>query len=201
MSDLDQVRALALAEARRSPTSPWSHDVVRLAFVYLGVLGGSLAVGHWVFGAALRPVASSLVPLGVALVVGVVAAITPRHLGRWTWGAWAVIAVGTCAHFMTLRAGSGRSFFADADCALAEMAVAALPAIATVALLRGFAYRIERALTGGAAAALVGLATLDLTCPAGGLAHVFAFHLAPAVLVVALAALWRRRARTRSFVP
>ncbi len=169
--------------------------------VYLGVFGGALALGHWAFGAELRPVATSLVPLGVALVAGVVAALTPRHLGRWTWGAWAFVVVGTCAHFMTLRADSGRSFFADADCALAEMAVAALPAIATVALLRGFAYRTERALTGGAAAALVGLATLDLTCPAGGVGHVLAFHLAPALGVVALAALWRRRARTRTFVP
>jgi len=201
MNELDAMRDRILAEAEMARRSSWRVDILKLIATYTVVGIVSLGLGLHFFHAELTPVPTSLALILGATVVGTIAVVIPRRVRLWTGVGLLSMVVAAFAHLATLSQGAGRSFFADADCALAELAIASLPAVATVVLMRGFAYRWERAIVGGGVAALVGLGVLDLTCPAGGFDHVLVFHLLPATLVGIVAALVRHRSATRIHVP
>lgn len=200
--DLPRVRAAALTALRQQGRAPaWSTDAARLVAVHFGV--AATVVVAWTqlarAGLLLHPVRLALL---LALITGAsVVAVRPgsRRAQR------AVIALAaTCALALLASAWGRRSdlpFFADAGCALAELAVALGPAAATIASLRRFAYQPRRAWLGGLAAGATGVLVLDLTCVVGSASHVLAFHLAPGALVACALVAARSRLTSRTFAP
>ncbi len=202
-NDFETMRAALLAEAARpAAVRSWTGDLAWLQWVHLAVIGAALvfaAVG-WGHPPAPRGVSGWL--LLAAIVSGLVAVVALGRATRW-WAAVSAVtgAVGVALHLAGYELASTAPFWADADCALAELAIAAVPAAVTIATLRRFAFQRNRAILGGVAAAATGLLVLDLTCPADSMAHAFSFHLLPALAVVTIASLVRATMTSHTYTP
>ncbi|HYV47393.1 MAG TPA: hypothetical protein VFA20_21185 [Myxococcaceae bacterium] len=210
---------------RRAPlalTSTLEHELARTAGtrarsalwepLLLGVIQAAVAMGVVVFlgnnGRVLgnREPAVVLVVLGLALgacaVGGTLAAVAPGfpRLRWFLFGAAVSTAVllGAC--------GSGlpalKPFLvAGRTCASVELACAALPLGVTLWLQRRFAFDPLRAVLGSVAAAATGVFALHLHCPVGTADHLYAFHVAPWVLLGGLGLWIRSRLGSRSYAP
>lgn len=200
---LETIRAAAMAEAKRpAATRSWRSDAARLLALHAGVVAISVAVSVLVLGHVPLARGLSAPLLAAAIVSAIVAAVVPSPAGRsWALASLVTAFVASAIHLRGFAFASSAPLWQEAECALAELAIAAVPAIATVLTLRTFGYRRMRALVGSIAAALTGLLVLDLSCPADGAAHVLAFHLAPAALVVVVAMVIRAHAGSRAHVP
>ncbi|MDD9941590.1 MAG: hypothetical protein OXU20_11160 [Myxococcales bacterium] len=205
--DMDAMRRVLMVEAARSSpvARPWRRDALALLVVHGAMVVAALAVALWVLDhpPTLRPAwgSASTVLLATATLAGLISAVSLGRLARqFRTTSFAVGALAVSAHLAVFW-GPSAPLLHDADCALAELAIAAIPATITVLTLRRFAYRFPRAVSGGMAAALTGLLVLDLTCPANGLLHAVLFHALPAALVLVAAVAARARGVSYSHVP
>lgn len=197
------MRAAVVAEAKRGQGGrSWHRDAVGLGVTYLVVVLASLylAASVWGHPPAPRGLATGLFAISIA--AGLVASVAVARGSRW----WAFLSLGAAGLGVVVHVGryemrTVAPWFADADCALAELAIAAVPAALTVAVLRGFAFEPKRAMVGGVGAAIAGLLVLDLTCPAHGVVHALGFHLMPALIVAGGAWYARSVMSSRSQVP
>jgi hypothetical protein len=140
--------------------------------------------------------------VAVAIGCSIIAALVPNGYARaWTTASVVSGVVAAAVHVAGFASDAAAPLFADAECALAELAIAALPVGATLLTLRTFAYEKTRALVGGSAAAWTGVLVLDVSCPAEGSGHALLFHLLPGALVVVVAMATRARARSHTQVP
>ena len=179
----------------------WVADAAHVLLLNLGV-SALIAVG-W---ALSQPVELALrwpsAGLLLALVVGAsVTAVRPG--GRLAQlGVLALAAVAGAGLLLTATGrGAELPWLADADCALAEIGVSLVPAIATTLVLRRFSYQPLRALIGGLAAGATGVLVLDLTCAIGAVSHVLAFHLAPCAGVALALVAVRSKLTSQTFAP
>jgi hypothetical protein len=199
--DLHAVREAVFASLKKPPLArPWSVDAACVLLLNLGV--SALVVAGWARSqpAGLAPRWASAGLLLALVVGGSVVAVRPggrrAQLG--------VLALAAAAAGLLLTApgrGADRPWLADADCALAEIGVSLVPALATALALRRFSYRPLRALIGGLAAGATGVLVLDLTCAVGAASHVLAFHLAPCAGVALALVAVRSKLRSQTFAP
>ncbi len=202
-NDLIAMREKVLSEARHvPPRHSWMVDVRHLSLVYCVTLASALLISVTLLGhtPAFRGPGAPLA--AVAVGGSLLGALIPGgHARRWIFVAFFAAALAVVSHLGGFVGTEGSSFWADADCALAEVGIGVVPAAATIWLSRRFAYSRTRATVGGLAAAMTGISVLDLTCPAQGASHAIAFHLAPAALVVLVAVYARAKAPTLTHVP
>ncbi len=205
MSDeLQGMRAQLLSELKRAPPAQrWSMDAARLVAINVGVSAAVMALA-----AVTRQQHSSdafrwvgAVLLFSVVVGGAIIAVLPGR--RWLQLVVLGLSVASVPALVLASSGSGAElpFFADADCALAELGVALVPSLATVLVLRRFAYQPVRALVGGLGAAATGVLVLHFTCVVGALSHVLVFHVTPAVLVACALVAVRSKVASQAFTP
>lgn len=95
----------------------------------------------------------------------------------------------------------GAPFWNGMWCALIECGVAIVPVVVVVGLSVRFAAQPAHVALGALSAAAGGTLALHFHCPNGTFAHVFVFHLLPALVLAGLAVLVRRWVKPRSFAP
>jgi hypothetical protein len=128
--------------------------------------------------------------------------VAPGHR-RLRWTLIALSAVGAGLVGLT---GSGlappASFLgAGLPCLLTELFTSAAPLALALWLLTHCAYEPERALAAGLANGAVGALVLHLHCSNGLAPHLLCFHVAPWLMLGAVALLLRARLPSRSFAP
>jgi hypothetical protein len=202
--DLERARQAMLAEysSSKEPRS-WLWDALGLTALNVSVSLGIIAVVAWTqtqhSSAVWRELTAIL--LFLLIVVGGVLSVRPK--GRLALQG--IVGLSSLSVVSLLVAASGKSgglaFLADADCALAELGIALLPAIATVFVLRKFAYQRLRTIAGAIAASATGVLVLHFSCQNGELRHLLSFHLAPGALITVVLVLVRSRMKSQSFVP
>jgi hypothetical protein len=203
-NDLEQIRAAAIAELRRRPVAPsWSADAARLVMVNVGItlllVAGIALLQEAYSGQLWRWLGAVLL---VAIIIGGgVLAVFPGGK-RLQLGMLALAGAAIPVLILgTTNTDADAPFFANALCALAEVAVALVPAVATALVLRRFSYQPRRALLGGLSAGATGVLVLHFTCDVDQWQHVLAFHIAPCVLVAAVLVWVRSRLASQTFVP
>jgi len=200
MSDLTPIREAVLVAASQAPPSrSWTSQVLGLMGVYAAVGGASLMLAAWWLGHAPTSPGPIAPLLGFAGLLCLAAALAPPPWARWlNVAGLSAAGVSLSLHALHFGSWTGSSpWLGNADCALAELAIAAFPALTTVMASRHSAYRARGAVAGGLAAAITGVMVLDLTCPVEGIRHALSFHVAPAFAVVLL--VWFVRARLSSW--
>lgn len=197
------VRAAVLAEAQKpAATRWWMREAAGLFLVHLVVALGSLTIAGVAYGHAATTLSASTLLFIGATGSGVIATLAlGRTRERFAVTCAVLFVLGAVTHVAQHELIWAAPWWAYANCALGELAMAMLPGVATTVALRRFAFQPDRALLGGVAAAATGLLVLDLTCPADGAFHALAFHLVPALVVVVIALLARRAISSRSHVP
>jgi hypothetical protein len=202
MVDHNVLREQLLREAQTAPLRSWRIDASVWVIINLAMVGAVVtAVAHTDngVGAALRW--GCAVALLMLIVIGSGSAIRPG--GRQ----WQTAMLGLAVLIVPLLVASSswrtptHGFFEDADCALAEAGISLLPVLVGAVVLRRFAFQARGAWVAGLAASATGLLALHFTCPVGELAHVIAFHAAPALLVAAALVWIRSRLSSSSFAP
>ncbi|MCU0687002.1 MAG: NrsF family protein [Polyangiaceae bacterium] len=200
--DLHPVREAVLASLKKAPVvRPWPVDAARVLLLNLGV--SAFFVAGWALSqpAALAPRWVSAGLLLALVACGSVAAVRPGG-SRAQLGVLGLAAAAAAGLLLTATGrGADLPWLADADCALAEIGVALVPALATALALRRFSYRPLRALIGGLAAGATGVLVLDLTCEIDAVSHVLAFHLAPCAVVALVFVAVRSKLRSQTFAP
>jgi Ca2+/Na+ antiporter len=202
--DLERARQAMLAEysSSKEPRS-WVWDALGLTALNVGLCVGISAVVAWTQTQHSSEVLRELTAasLFLLIVLGGVFSVKPK--GRFALQG--IVGLSTLAVVSLLLAASGKSgglaFFADADCALAELGIALLPTIATVFVLRKFAYQRLRTIVGAIAASATGVLVLHFSCQNGELRHLLSFHLAPGALITIVLVSIRSRMKSQSFVP
>lgn len=201
MSELDDVRRAVMAELREAPPPPsWRNQTLGLIGLSALATAVSLGVAVLLDLGHVTPRWPSAV-LASTIVLTLIAAVRPgsRSLRHAALG---LGALGIVAHVIGAATRDGSAhWLSEPGCAPAEIGVAIVPALATVSVLRHFAYQPVRALLGGVGVGACGLLVLDLTCHVPGVLHTLVFHVLPFVLVTLALVGLRRRARSRSFVP
>ncbi len=200
--DLRHVRVAVLAALKKPPIArPWAADAARVLLLNLGV--SALCAAGWALSqpAALAPRWASAGLLLALVVGGSVAAVRPG--GRPAQLGVLALAVVAAAGLLFTATGRGSElpWLADADCALVEVGVSLVPAVATALVLRRFSYQPLRALSGGLAAGATGVLVLDLTCEIGAVSHVLAFHVAPCAGVALAFVAARAKLTSQTFAP
>lgn len=204
VGSFEALGAAARAELQRAPKArPWWVDGLIL-------LGLNLVMG---VGAALA-MSWSNTQHGNATLTWVVAAgwLLVMTLGSLWWlrpgnetGRWAVMGLTLLVFALSLGSLSGfdtgRPFMAGMSCAFIECGLALAPAAVALLFSSRFAARPGHLVVAALAASAGGALALHFHCANGTVAHVFSFHLLPAVLLAALAVLIRRRVKSRAFVP
>lgn len=212
------------APARRAPISfspTLEHELARAAGkpvpsvlrdpLLLGLLQAAVAMGAMVALGKSGLVRNQeppavLLALAMALVAcavgGTLAAVTPgypRLRGALLGLAAATAAIlGVCGNGLP----GHRSFAVDgAVCASVELACAALPLGVALWLQGRFAFDPLRAAMASLAAAATGVFALHLHCPIGAANHLYAFHVAPWVVLGGLGLWLRSRMGSRSYAP
>lgn len=201
MTELDDVRRAVLAELKQAPAPPsWRNQTLALIALSALATAVSLAVAVWLGLGEVTPRWPSAV-LAATIGVSLVAAVRPgsASIRRAALG---LGGVAVLSHLLGAATRAGHAhWLSEPGCAPAEIGIAIVPALATVAVLRHFAYQPVRATLGGIGVGACGLLVLDLTCHVPGVTHAVVFHVLPFALVVGALVGLRRRARTRSFVP
>ncbi len=203
---LESTREQVLKELRAHPkATPWWREVLVLLGVYAGMtaLGalGFTRVGLLTNTAAPAVVAGLAVLLLALMVGGAVVALAPAR--RVAWGL-----VGTSVAVVALAVvlgGSGlmvKSFLAGVvGCMRTHVLLSALPLVAALVMLRRSAYHPARAVAAGLSAGAVGLFLLHLHCPDGSAGHLAFSHVAPWLLLGAVALLVRSLLPSQSHAP
>ena len=195
------MRAAVLMDLEENPAPRgWRIDALVLFLAAAIVSGGSVVGASMLFGAATRIRGSSAF-IAVAVIVGMLAAVRPPSRTRTIVAALAVVGAMVSAAAGASAQRHALTLFGDVDCALVELGVSVLPAMLALATLRRFSFSPAGSRLAGLAVGLVGVLTLDLTCPVGTAGHVVVFHLAPCVLIAAALVVARFRSRTHSFAP
>jgi hypothetical protein len=205
-SELNDIRAAALAELKRQPVRRrWWVDAVALVSINAVFTAVAALALSW---PTAQHSSQGLRWAGVAIlatlvVVGGILAIRPGVLRaqQLVLGLAAV-----CLGVMVLAASGTRGgpevpFLAGVGCGVTELALSLLPAGATALVLARFAFQPLRAFAGGLAAGAGGVLVLHLHCPNGELVHLLTFHVLAWVAVAAALVVVRGRLRTTSFVP
>lgn len=203
-SKLDALAAAAREELARQPVARrwWVDGLLVFGFTALVGIGG-------VFGLSWQEQqhGSSFTKFGVAaawaglMTLGSLAWLRPgRPSSRvLVLGGFAVAAL------LTLLGASGVSnagpFTAGLACALTEVVVSLLPVALVLAVSTRFSANALNVVAGALAASSGAALVLHFHCGNGTAAHIVTWHLLPAVVVAALAALLRARLRSRTFAP
>ncbi|HEY8210095.1 MAG TPA: DUF1109 domain-containing protein [Myxococcaceae bacterium] len=197
-------RELSEAAGKRAP-SPLRGPLL------LGLLQAAVAIGAiaalgksgWVRNQEPPAVLVSLaIALAACAVGGTLAAVAPGYRQLRT----ALFALATATAAVLGVCGNGlpgqRSFaFDGAVCASVELGCAALPLGVALWLQRRFAFDPLRAAAASLAAAATGVFALHLHCPIGAANHLYAFHVAPWVVLGGLGLWLRSRMASRSYAP
>ena len=197
-------RELAEAAGTRAP-SPLRGPLLLSLLQAVAALAtvGILAKGQWLRNQEPPEVLVALaVALAACAVGGTLAAVAPGYRRLRT--ALFAVAVATGAVLGVFGNGlpGHRSFAVDgAICASVELACAALPLGVALWLQRRFAFDPMRAAVASLAAAATGVFALHLHCPIGAAGHLYAFHVAPWVVLVGLGLWLRSRMPSRSYAP
>ena len=204
MTDETEAIRAQLSRALRDdpPIVPWKVDVARLIAANVATcLIVVAAVSPW------QPAHSgdglwwlTAGALVAMMFVGSALAIAPARKNA----AWIAVGLAAVCVFLLVRGADPlrhASVWADAECALAEIAVSLVPAVLTALALARFAFQWIRAWVGGIAAAATGALGLHCTCVNESVVHVIIFHLAPSLLVALVLVAVRSRMTSRSFAP
>jgi hypothetical protein len=203
VKDLSALAAAAKAElASRPKARPWWVDaaVVLALNLAMGVAGAALL--QWNDQQHHSVTTKYLVAVlwFVFMSVASVLWLRPGAAGpRWA----ALGAFGVVSAVMLLGLSGfdpGGAFLDGLWCAFAECKLAVVPVALAVALSKRFAARTSHMLLGALAASAGGATALHFHCPNGTFAHVGLFHVLPAVVLGAAAAL-ARRLWPKSYVP
>lgn len=204
---VDAIRAQAVAELSNHPRArPWWWQALLLSAVNLGfALVGALAMGKHglVLNAApVFAVAGLAVLLGSVILLAPFASSDPGH--RWTRTAF-LVSVPLLAAAITFG-GSGSSSApgfvrGGLPCAVTEVVLWIIPGFVALWALRGSAFQPRRAAAAAIGSSAVGLFVLELHCSIGDPEHLFVFHVAPSLLLIALLIGIRSRIPSRSFAP
>jgi hypothetical protein len=203
---LESTREQVLKELRAHPkATPWWREVLVLLGVYAGMtaLGalGFTRVGLLTNTAAPAVVAGLAVLLLALMVGGAVVALAPARRGAWGLVGMSVAVVALAV----VLGGSGlmvKSFLAGVvGCMRTHVLLSALPLVAALVMLRRSAYHPARAMAAGLSAGAVGLFLLHLHCPDGSAGHLAFSHVAPWLLLGAVALLVRSRLPSQSHAP
>jgi len=196
---------LARTAGRQARSALWEPLLLGVIQAAIGV-GGVVFLGNNGRFVGNREPMVVLAVLGVAVAMcavgGTLAALAPGF-PRLRWFLFGA-AVSSAA--LLGACGSGlpalKPFLAAGrTCASVELACAALPLGVTLWLQRRFAFDPLRATLGSMAAAATGVFALHLHCPVGTADHLYAFHVAPWVLMVGLGLWIRSRMGSRSYAP
>jgi hypothetical protein len=202
--DLERARQAMLEEYRSSekPLS-WRSDALAITALNIAVCIGVIAVAASMQSPYLSgvPRILTITSLFLLIVLGGIFSVRPK--GRFALQSIVVLSAIAvlCVMLPAVWKDDGLAFFADADCALAELGIAVLPTTATVIVLRKFAYQRLRTIVGGLGASATGVLVLHFTCSNGEFYHLLLFHLVPGALVTIAAVLIRSRMKSHSFVP
>jgi hypothetical protein len=203
-SDLERARQAMFAEYGSSKKQRgWLWDALGLTVLNVALSLGIIAAVAWTQAQHTNAVWRELTAVLLFLVIVLGGVLSVRPKGRLALQG--IVGLSSLTIVSLLLAASGKGggvdFLADADCALAELGIALLPSIATVFVLRKFAYQRLRTIAGAIAASATGVLVLHFSCQNGELRHLVSFHLAPGALITILLVLVRSRVKSQSFVP
>ena len=206
---LERANAILALAARELAAHPrarsWRAEAaVAVALSATVALVGALKMGHGQVQNSASPDAlrAAALALGGVLVLAGWFAFAPRARRAQR----AVLAGGLLTVVAVAAMGSGQAdprpfLAAGAHCLMLELGVSALPVMAALLLLRGWAPDPLRSALVGLSGGAAGLIGLHFHCPNGTPGHLLTFHLLPWVAWWGLAALARARLRTHSFAP
>lgn len=200
-ADVAPALAAARAELRAHPVAaPWWR--VALAPVAAGgltVLVAWLVLSHSSLQHRSEALHASFTGLwGALALAGSVLASRPGA----RWARLAVLSSFVAVALGSLVIASGvDATGVGTGCALSETLVAAVPLVAGLFALSGFAFDPTRALTAGVGASSAGLLAIHLHCPNGLVVHQLGFHLVPMLALAGVAVWMRRRMTSRSYAP
>ncbi|MGV3621953.1 MAG: NrsF family protein [Archangium sp.] len=203
-SKLEALSRAAREELRKQPAvRPWWVDgLVVLAFSALIGFGGVFAMS-W----SEQQHGSTFTKFGVAVAWAVLMAA-----GSLMWlkpgrasSRFVVLGGFAIAGVLTLLGASGIQsdvpFTSGIKCAVTEVVVSVLPVLAVLVLSTRFSATALHVLAGALAASSGAALALHFHCSNGTVAHIVTWHLLPAVVVAAMAALIRARIRSTNFAP
>lgn len=197
-SGLKLLKQSAQEELKAHPKAhAWWWDVLVLLAVDFGIVTTGLALLNL---AQAQSANHGITALLVALMaLGAWAAIRPgAHVVR--------LGVVACAALAAMWAGLGgsglapdRPFGNGVGCAATEAGLAVVPLAAVLWATTRFAFDFWRALVGGISVGAAGMLVLHVHCGDGSAAHLFAFHVAPWLVISGAAALLRRALPSKSY--
>lgn len=201
---LDSLAVAARAALGREPRARawWVDGVIVLALTALlgvaGVLGMSWSEQQHGSQATKLVVAAAWALL---MASGSVLWLKP---GRASSRALVIGGFGSAA-LLTLLGASGVAgdvpFSSGLACAVTEVVMSLAPVVAVLVVSTRFAATSLHVVAGALAASSGAALALHFHCPNGTTAHLVTWHLLPALVVAALAALLRTRLRSRTFAP
>jgi hypothetical protein len=203
-SDLERVRQALRSEVTGQPQTVakrWSHEALTLISLNLALATGIAIVWSRALNEQLALRWSSACLLSSIIALASIAAVIPHARGLRQAALFASV-LGILVLCGLGGFGSAIHVYCESpSCAPGELAISLLPGIATILILRRFAYQPKRAVAGGLAAGATGLLALDLTCALRNVAHVALFHVLPCAFVILAIAEVRRRLPSRTHVP
>ena len=200
---LDRARGEALRElAAAGPARPWRVQARRLAATVGAItLAGVIVVAaiNWPPSVLLRTRWPAMVFLGVAQIVGLIAAIAP---GRSRLGpvSWALAAPGVVVVLAHRHAGGGHTALPGWICSASHLAVGLVPLTLVVRRLRDISFSFRRAFTAGLALGVSAPLWGEVACERG-LSHTLVHHVGSLVLLAVACLVLSRTGRRRSYAP
>ena len=200
-STLPSLKAAALKALRANPkVRPWWLSALALSLFAL-IISVSTTFALGLHSSQHRSPElrwfSSFVWL-LTMAGGVILALMPRNRRL---GSLAVllpmVGIGLS---LAASSGDGREG-AYLACARLEFLVALFPFVTSLVLLSGFAFDPFRAFAIGLSTGAVGVLVVHLHCPNGSLDHQLGGHIAPLLLMGAIAVLVRRWMPSRTYAP
>lgn len=200
---LDRARGEALRElAASGPARPWRLQARTLAAT-VGVitLAGVIVVAviNWPPSMLLRNRWPAMVALGVAQVVGLVAAIAP---GRSRLGpvSWALAALGVLVVLARRHTAGADTALPGWICSASHLAVGLVPLTLVVRRLRDITFSFRRAFTAGLALGVSAPLWGEVACERG-LSHTLIHHVGSLVLLALACLILSRTGPRRSYAP
>ena len=191
---LDRARGEALRElAASGPARPWRIQARTLAGVIV------VAVINWPPSMLLRNRWPAMVALGVAQVVGLVAAIAP---GRSRLGpvSWALAALGVLVVLARRHTAGADTALPGWICSASHLAVGLVPLTLVVRRLRDITFSFRRAFTAGLALGVSAPLWGEVACERG-LSHTLIHHVGSLVLLALACLILSRTGPRRSYAP
>jgi hypothetical protein len=200
---LDRARGEALRElAAAGPARSWRLQARTLAatvgvITLVGVI--VVAAVNWPPSVLLRNRWPAMVFLGVAQVVGLIAAIAP---GRSRLGpvSWALAALGVLVVLAQRHAGAAGAALPGWICSASHLAVGLVPLTLVVRRLRDIAFSFRRAFTAGLALGVSAPLWGEVACERG-FSHTLIHHVGSLVLLAVACLVLSRTGPRRSYAP